>query len=269
MTAIEAERRAEQMSESEEQTEGETTGQRAERSDSGRPRLTRRDLQALAWLEEMRAVYETDLAVLLGRLSSGEAVSVAAARAVVRRWEALGLARAEKVFAHEARFVWLTLDGARLVANAVNWKEPGWGVMRHTAMVARVRLWLEQRGLGPEGQRSPVTDWTSERRWRQAHLEAVRAGTHVPDGIAHTEDGRAVPVEVELSDKGPTRALEIAVRLTTTHETVVYVVPAGTQTERTVRGALDEASRRIRRQGDGHVGILALPTELQEGGPKR
>src|SRR5699024_7042605 len=116
-------------------------------------------------------------------------------------WVKLGVAQAQKVFAHEPRCVWLTGDGARLVG-ARSWTEPGWAVMRHTALVSRVRLWLEVRGLG--GQ--PVDEWISERRWRQRNQDAIRAGKHVPDGIAMA-GGEEHAIEVELSTKGPSKTL--------------------------------------------------------------
>lgn len=227
------------------------------RSDAGRPRLTRRDLDALSWLEEMRSVYERDLAVLLGRLAGGGALSLAATRAVVRRWARLDVARAVKVMAHESRYVWLTSQGAALLGVA-HWKEPGWAHQRHSCLVAAVRLWLERRGLAEQ----PVTGWTSERRWRQAHADAVRAGAHVPDALAHLADGRVMPIEVELADKGPSRTLEIAVRLTSSYDQVLYVVAAETQTARTVRGALDSVTRQLARPDDGRVSILELPVDM-------
>lgn len=228
------------------------------RADAGKPRLTRRDLATLEWLEDMRAIYETDLAVLLGRLDGRHPVSPTAVRKTIRRWAELGLARAEKAFAHEPRFVWLTNEGARLVG-AEHWREPGWAVLRHTALVARVRLWLERRGLA--GQ--PVTEWFSERRWRQMYQEAVRVGAHVPDGVATTPDD-VFAIEVELSDKGPTKTLSTAVRLTQAYPNVVYVVPGQSQTARTVQTALNKELQRIRRTGDGKVGVLELPMSIRE-----
>lgn len=235
---------------------GEETAPRG-RSDAGLPRLTRRDLDALSWLEEMRSMYERDLAVLLGKLAGSEVLSLAATRAVVRRWARLDVARAVKVMAHESRYVWLTGQGAALLG-VEHWKEPGWAHQRHTCVVAAVRLWLERRGLADQA----VTGWTSERRWRQSHVEAVRGGTHVPDGLAHLADGRVLPVEVELADKGPSRTLEIAVRLTSSYEQVLYVVVAETQTARTVRGALDSMTRQVARPEDGKVSILELPADM-------
>lgn len=226
------------------------------RADAGIPRLTRRDVAAIEWLEDMRVVYETDLAVLLGRLSGrAGAVSPSAARNAIQRWRKLSLVNASKLFAGEPRMVWLTETGAS-VAGAGRWREPGVGVLRHTALCARVRLWLEQRGLAGQA----VTGWVSERRWRQQHPDAIRHGAHVPDGLAVTEDGQTYAIEVEVSDKGPGRAMEIALRLTQSYARVVYIVEAETQTARTVRGALEQAVTTMRNAtGDGQVDVLELP----------
>ena len=226
------------------------------RADAGIPRLTPRDEQALAHLEDMRAMWEPDVALLLGQLAGrSAAVSATSVRTAIRRWAKLGAVKAEKIYAHEPRIVWLTDTGAGL-AGVKSWREPGKGVMRHTAELARVRQWLEARGLA--GQ--PVTSWISERRWRQAHKDAIRAGAHVPDGIAVTADGAEYAVEVELSSKGPSRTLDTAVRLTQQYRYVVYLVPAGSETARTVRTALDQAIRDRRiPEGSGKVEIMELP----------
>lgn len=225
------------------------------RADAGVPRMTRRDLAVLEWLEEMRVIYEPDLAELLGRLSGrDQRVSPTAVRTALRRWRSLDVAKSEKLFAHEPRLIWLTEKGSALVGSGVRYREPGTGILRHTALISRVRLWLEQRGLG--GQ--PVVQWTSERQWRREHQAAVRGGAHVPDGIAVTPDGTEYAIEVEISDKGPSRTMTIAVQLTTAYQNVVYIVPGHSQTARTVRGALEEASRTYRRDGDGKVSIIEM-----------
>lgn len=229
------------------------------RADAGIPRLTRRDLAALSHLEDMRAMWEPDVAVLLGRLSGRGPVSPTSVRTAIRRWVKLGVCRVQKVFAHEPRLVWLTAQGAAVAGSqgSSQWREPGMGVLRHTAEVARVRGWLEQRGLA--GQR--VVQWVSERSWRIANHEAVKAGAHPPDGIAITEDGRRFAIEVELNDKGPSRTARIALALTAAFDQVVYVVPEGTQTARAVHeGMLRTIAGDMKsRVGDGRVDPLYLP----------
>lgn len=232
------------------------------RTDAGKPRLTARDLEALELLEDMRALWEPEVALLLGSLSGrSDAVSATSVRTALRRWAKLGLVQVNKLYAHEPRLVWLTEEGARM-AGARNWREPGMAVLRHTAEVARVRMWLEARGIA--GQE--VVSWMSERRWRQQHPDAIRHGAHVPDGIARTADGAEYAIEVELSDKGPGRTMEVAMRLTQSYSRVIYIVPAETQTARTVRGALEKAAQTMRSAvGEGQVHIMELPKRGQNG----
>lgn len=226
------------------------------RADAGMPRLTRRDLDVLAYLEEMRAMWEPDVAALLGAWSGRAPVSPTSVRTALRRWAKLGLVQVSKLFAHEPRLVWLTSAGAAMAgARGADWREPGPGVVRHTAEIARVRAWLEGRGIA--GQ--PVTEWISERRWRQQHTGAIRQGAHVPDGVAVTPEG-SYAIEVELSDKGPSRTLDMAVSLTQSFDRVIYLVVEGSQTARTVNGALQEvAQRRGLRGGNGALQSLELP----------
>lgn len=241
-------------------TERVPVNERTRRTDAGRPRLMPRDAEAITWLEDMRAISEPDLGVLLGRLSGRAPLSLSATQNVVDRWKRAGLAQAQKVYAHQPRFVWLTSQGARL-AGADRWTEPGWGVLAHTAMVARTRLWLESH---PEPGWRPVA-WLSERQWRRQRAKAVAAGVHVPDAELTMPDGIVCALEVELSDKGPARTVPIVANLAAAYQHVLYVVPKDSQTARTVRGALDEALEQMRRASmpaNGRVTIINLPEEV-------
>lgn len=232
------------------------------RADAGIPRLTPRDEEALAQLEDMRAMWEPDLAALLGWLAGRDAaVSATSVRTAVRRWSKLGLARAEKLYSQEPRIVWLTEEGARL-AGARSWREPGKAILRHTAELARVRMWLESRGLAGQA----VVGWVSERRWRQQHKEAIKSGAHVPDGIARTGDGEEYAIEVELNSKGPGKTMDTAIKLTRQYRHIVYLVPAQSETARTVRGALERAMDDRRAEvGAGQVYIMELPKRGEQG----
>src|SRR5690606_41268904 len=75
------------------------------------PRLTGRDLSALAYLEEMRAMWEPDVAVLLGRLSGRGPVSPTSVRTALRRGSKLGMVQVSKLYAHQPRLVGLTSQG--------------------------------------------------------------------------------------------------------------------------------------------------------------
>lgn len=221
------------------------------RADAGIPRLTARDERALAWLEDMRVIAEPELAVLLGWLAGRGPVSATPVRTAIRRWHKLGLVKVEKLYTGAPRMIWLTSEGAGVVG-ARGWREPGRGVQRHTAEVARVRLWLEQRGIA--GQR--VTSWISERVWRQGHRRMIEQGQHVPDGVAVTEDGTQYAIEVELSDKGPGRTAAITQELTKTFSHVIYLVPAQSAAARQARKALEQASHLA---GSGRAHVMELP----------
>jgi len=117
-------------------------------------------------------------------------------------------------------------------------------------------MWLDVRGIAGH----PVMSWISERSWRQQHIEAIRHGAHVPDGVAVTASGQYA-IEVELSDKGPGRTLETALRLTQAYPYVIYMVPAETQTARTVRGAVEQAAQRMSSTtGEGQIHIMEIPS---------
>src|SRR5436305_8186392 len=90
------------------------SGQRRRRSDAGSTRLGPRDVQAIMWLEDMRAVSEPDLAVLLGRLSNPPRgpLSAGAVAAVVARWRRERLAQSRRVYVSVPPYVWLTAEGA-------------------------------------------------------------------------------------------------------------------------------------------------------------
>ena len=227
------------------------------------PRLTGRDLSALAYLEEMRAMWEPDVAVLLGRLSGRGPVSPTSVRTALRRWSKLGMVQVSKLYAHQPRLVWLTSQGYAMTGGTGTWREPGPGVLRHTAEVARMRSWIEDRGIA--GQK--VVEWVSERRWRQEHAEAVRQGAHVPDAVAVVEDGTVWALEVELSSKTPGRTLDIAIMLTNAFPHVAYLVPEGSQAARTVRGSVAElAQQRGVSGGQGVMKVVEMPAAPWEQG---
>ena len=217
---------------------------RRQRSDAGSTRLGPRDVQAIMWLEDMRAISEPDLAVLLGRLSNPPRgpLSPGAAAAVLARWRRHHLAQARRIYVNTPSYVWLTAEGARL-AGAGQWTEPGWSALPHAAAVARTRLWLE----GSPADRFRAESWLSERRFRAERVPLQRPGESVlvPDAEITCGDGVTAAVEVELSAKSPNRTLAKVLRLTgPAYDRVIYVVPADTLTERVVRTAVAEAADR-------------------------
>lgn len=172
------------------------------RADAGTVRVGWRDIQALRWLDEMRAVTESDLAVLLGGLLPGVwsdedgrpgRLSRSATQAVVRRWSRLGVADV-RGRTRTDRIVVPTRAGQNLAGGRATDPVP-WSVMAHTLAVARVRVIAEAEGgrhdVGWIGERSVRRQWAgpdgSPGRW-------------VPDALVTGPDG-PVAVEVEISAK--------------------------------------------------------------------
>lgn len=214
---------------------------RAQRSDAGTVRLTERDLVVFRWLTDMKAMYEADLRVLLGRLS-GRMPSESAVRQVVLRWQKAGYARAQKLLVGQPRIVWLLGPGATVVGETT-WRETSAHTSIHQAEVSRFRLWLEAR----ENPSGPVVEWESERRFRQQAAEKWKDGTkgmHVPDAVVTFQDGTKAAIEVERSEKQRSRLTDIVERLTTAYSLTIYAVPAGETDEE--RRRMDAVRRQVR-----------------------
>lgn len=215
--------------------------QRALRSDAGTVRLTDRDIEVFRWLADMKAMYESDLRILLGRLT-GATPGPEAVRAVIRRWERAGYARAQKLLVGQPRIVWLLPAGATIVGEA-NWRETSAHTSLHQAEVARVRLWLEGRTDLPHA----VTEWESERRFRQRQADKFKDGVkgmHVPDAVVTFADGTRAALEVERSEKQRSRLTEIVERLTTAYSLTIYAVAAGATEDE--RRRMDAVRRQVR-----------------------
>jgi endonuclease YncB( thermonuclease family) len=243
---------------------------RRTRSDAGTVRLTVRDLAALAWLADMKAIYETDLAVLLARVSDRQRSGLRAARYVLSRWQRAGVAEARKLVAGRPRIVRLSARGAALV-DVAGFRETAEVTAYHQCEVSRLRLWLEARPSPTLGQ---LTHWESERMFR-ADLDALglarrgergRDRVHVPDGVATYASGDRVAVEVERSVKAPVRLAGILEQLMTDYPVTLYAVASGevrravTNAERAARRSL--AQRQLSADRIGAVSIIDLPEEL-------
>lgn len=223
---------------------------RAERSDKGQVRLTQRDLEALTWLSDMKAIAEPDLGVLLGRLAgSDSAVSASAVRRMIVRWQRAGLAIGRKLMVDQPRIVFLQQAGAQLVGETT-WRETAVWTALHQADVSRARLWLEGQAVEVPGlPRFTVADWHSERRWRQElgarHGGKVPVGTHVPDGVVTTPKGKRIAVEVERTPKERRRLDSIMAALLVPggYDAVLYLTTAPV-IENGVRAAYERARER-------------------------
>ncbi|MCK9923015.1 hypothetical protein MXD61_14240 [Frankia sp. AgPm24] len=134
----------------------------------------------------MGAVFEVDMPALF---SPGLPMSVSSVRSVVRRWEKLGVARAEPMIAHQGRLVRLTAEGAILVTDcdedAYVATHEGFTVAVHRALVSRARLRIEGSAMAA----GPVDGWMSERAWRLENAGAVSSGDYVPHGMVLLVDG--------------------------------------------------------------------------------
>lgn len=180
-------------------------------------RLTPRDREVFAWLADMKAIHEDDLAVLLGRLANREPLSKSSTRAMVDRWRRHELVEARKPLTDRPRVVSLLAAGAEAAGETGTWHDVALWTTMHTAEVARVRLLLE----GLQGDR--LVEWQSERRLRQS--QPVRKGEkrpHLPDGVVVTTSGERWAVEVERTAKESVRLASIVRLLTTVYDRTIY-----------------------------------------------
>ncbi len=167
------------------------------RADSGRVRLTERDLRVLTWTGEMYAVDLDVLGLLLARWSP-QAVSDGSrgplARSQAGRLERAGVASRRTVLGRP----WLvpSRDGLAFAGLPYGaWEPVGWK-LDHLATVARLRLDLEAK--------APDAPWESERAIR-GRWHGTGARVRIPDGAFTLEDGRRIAVEVELHRKAARR----------------------------------------------------------------
>jgi hypothetical protein len=178
--------------------------------------LRQRDLDALRWVGDQYACRLDQLQVLLGRLGDRPALSASAARSVVSRWEALGLAGQGRFIAGEPPWVWLTHQGLRQAGLGFRvWAPKPW-TLPHTFAVNRVRLFVEPR--------RPGARWRPERELRAA--SGSGPGGPVPDAEIHDTGGNVIAVEVELSPKSPARRRRVMQALVARYDSIWYFASA-------------------------------------------
>ena len=132
----------------------------------------------------------------------------------VARLRAAGLVRTERVLVGEP--AWVLPTGAGLAACGVGfgvWR-PRVGLLSHVAAVNDVRLHIQGR--------APATEWVPERVLARDR----RAGEHLPDGVAITDDTR-VAIEVELTVKSRRRVTAILDELTGCFDATLYFCAPG------------------------------------------
>jgi hypothetical protein len=215
--------------------------ERRRRADAGQQRVRPRDLAALEWLADMRAVTAPDLAVLLGRLAGGPALARPGVRNVLARWRRLGLVDVRHVLVGEPVIVTLTSAGGRLAGrDRVFPVAPS--LLAHTCAVSRARLWLEainaDRGPSWRSEAELRAELTTGRSWRAGDVRSV------PDGELSLADGSVGAVEVELSPKSTERtARTMHARISAGRYARVIYLCGDEGTERIARAAVAEVPR--------------------------
>lgn len=251
---------------------------RRPRVDAGTVRVTDRDLLIFRWLADMKAIYETDLSVLISRMPpapgavAGRRPSPVRVRALLARWQRAGFAEARKLIYGRPRIVRLQRAGATLVG-VDSFRETAEVTAYHQCEASRVRLYLEGRQSPTLGR---LVHWESERAFR-SDLDALglarrgrpggdRDRVHVPDGVATYEHGQRVAVEVERSVKAPVRLAGIVEQLLTNYPVTLYAVASAEvrtavrSAERAARASL--AQRQVSADRIGALSIIDLPAEV-------
>lgn len=220
-----------------------TENVRKSRSDKGSKRIVARDLEALTFIEDMRAISESDLGVLLARLAgNSEPVKSSGVRHVVRRWVAQGWATTRPNPWQGGRIVELKSAGALLVTGVDRRPIPvAYALIPHTVWLSRIRLayegqgwtWESERTIHREGTIATREDGTTFHRGgidveTGKPLEPRQRGEHAPDGIATSPNGLRVAIECELTAKQPHRYAAILPALATDlrHDRVHYWAPS-------------------------------------------
>jgi len=220
-----------------------TTRKRRPRSDTG-PRLTARDLAALAWIAQQYAIRLDHLSILLARLNEpgqyartpkeAEELTEKRAKHIVRRWQALGLVHKVWILHGNPEWIYLTPEGLRLVSQNIGQLRtytPTPAKVEHIYAVNTARLFIEKR-------RADAV-WTSERQlYAGQKIEISKKRPHRPDAVVQTS-GRNIAVEVELSSKSYGRLNNIlhSLAFNTEYHTVWYFTQGRAQN--TVQAAIE------------------------------
>lgn len=212
---------------------------RKARSDKGSKRIVSRDLEALVFIEDMRAIAESDLGVLLARLAgNSEPVKASGVRHVVKRWVDQGWATTRPNPWQGGRIVEVKHAGAMLVTGVDRRPTPvAYALIPHTVWLSRIRLayegqgwtWESEKTLHRDGTIATRPDGTTFHRGgidieTGKPLEPRQRGEHAVDAIATSPAGRRVGIECELTVKQPHRLAQIMPALATDlrHDRVHY-----------------------------------------------
>ena len=209
---------------------------RKPRRDRG-PRLTSRDLLAFRWMGEQYAFRFDHLQELLARYSTGttrlpDLVSESTARHTIDRWERAGMVVYKKILADEPGYCWLTSAGLRAAGLPFRPFTPQPYSLPHICCCARARLTVTAQ--------YPNWAWKSE-RWLRTELDQRIKSVKLPDALLVAEDGMAIAIEVELTQKNTIKLEEVLKARTLVYAQTVYFAPAPVARALTqVRDQLDE-----------------------------
>lgn len=213
---------------------------RQPRSRSG-VRLTERDLAAVAWIAEQRAVRLDTVGRLLRQRQQG--VDPRALRRLAERWTDAGLIARKRILATAPTILWPTVEGLRCAGITLKpghrADPPSIGLLLHTLAAAEIRLAYESNGYA----------WTAERL-----LDAVISSSHRADALAVRDTSRVL-VEVERTQKSRERVediLRINLRTPTISECHYWVTDS-------VRGVVEVATAALEPDLAQRVRIALIP----------
>jgi hypothetical protein len=167
-------------------------------ADEGTERATTpRDLQLLRFIGEMYGVPLAVFGDLVARYSPQRVrpeSQATLARRHALRLERLGFAGRHRRLGR--RWVFPTAQGLHQAGLPFGPAEPALWKLEHTAVVAKLRMYLERA--------YPGSAWESERWIRYRYRQAGIKG-RIPDGLLAMPSGSQAAVEVELTRKGQSR----------------------------------------------------------------
>ena len=150
-------------------------GVKLTRSDKGKPRLTRRDRDVLRQIGEGTAYCFDQLQGLLARHPDTQSKdpscsSESRTRALIRRWEQLGLVEYRKILHDEPGWIWLTRKGLYHVGLSARFHEPSLANLEHLFWINETRALIEDT-YGS----APGFTWESERQIRATREHTTTA----------------------------------------------------------------------------------------------
>src|SRR5258708_10906773 len=180
------------------------------RLSAGEPAWTPRDLYALEWTADQRAIRYDQARRLLSRESEfvtkdPEMLSMSRTTEVIKRWVRTGNAVYMPILAKQPGWVWLTRKGLQTFSEEGYRAggKPGVGTLEHLYWINEVRLHLEEMNNDDRD-----VWWTSERFLQHQHDQMKKKdqeAKHPEDGLVeieeHGETTSEFEIEVELSRK--------------------------------------------------------------------